>query len=306
MTRAAGRLLAASAIVALLFAGCGDEDGDRTAQADAVKVGSFDFTESRVLGELYAQAIEAKGVPVERAFGLGSREVVVPAFEQGLVDVVPEYTGTALEFVNQSAGEASADGVATLARLRERIASRGAIALEPARAQNQNAVVVTRTTSERRQLRKVSDLAPISGGLVLGGPPECPTRPLCQAGLQRVYALTFKSFTALDAGGPYTIGALRDGTIDVGILFTTTAALADGDLVLLEDDKGLQPAEHVVPIVRQTSLRRHGDRLKTALDGVSAQLTTADLAALNERVDVRGVEVPTAARRWLREHGLLS
>lgn len=288
---------------ALVVAGCGGADAP-AGRSDAVTVAAFGFTESRVLAELYAQAMEAKGIPVNRALDLASREVVEPALEQGVVDFVPEYSGTALEFLNRAAGQATSDAAATYGLLRAAFSTRGVVTLDPAPAQDQNALAVTRQTAVRRGLSTVSDLASVDHDMVFGAPPECPERRFCLAGLIAVYGLAFREFRALDAGGPLTLGALEGNEIDVGLMFTTSPAIATSDLVLLRDDKGLQPAENVVPVVRASVLERHGDRLSEAVNAVSRLLTTDELIELNRRVDVDGATPADAAGAWLARHGL--
>jgi len=292
--------------LALAVGGCGGSGGDDSAGGgrDGVTVAAFGFSESRILAELYAQAIEAKGIPVRRALDLASREVVEPALEQGVVDFVPEYSGTALEFLNKGAGQATSDAEATYRLLGEAFATRGVTALERAPAQTQNALAVTRATADRLRLTRVSDLRQVAPGLVLGAPPECPERRFCLAGLTAVYGLTFKEFRSLDAGGPLTVGALEGNEIDVGLLFTTSPAVTTSGLVLLADDRGLQPAENVVPVVRTSVLERHGDTLHQAVNAVSRLITTAELVSLNREVDVDGETPSQAARSWLARHGL--
>jgi osmoprotectant transport system substrate-binding protein len=269
-------------------------------------VASFAFTESSIVAELYSQALEAVGVPVRRAPGLGSREVVEPALEQGAIDVVPEYVGTALQFL---AGQATATGdladpAAAYRRLSDAFAPRGVTVLAPAAAQDRNGIAVTRTTADTYHLVRISDLAPVAGDLVFGGPPECPERPFCLVGLRVTYGLAFKSFRPLDPSGPQTVAALEGKEVDVGLLFTTSPSLATKDFVLLEDDRRLQPAENLVPVVRNEALGRHGDRLRQALDAVSAQLHTEDLIDLNRRVETDGSKPADAAREWLAQHGM--
>lgn len=290
-----------------LLAACGGGDGGDDGPAvdpDVVRVASFEFTESRVLAELYAQALEAAEVEVRRAGALASREILEPALEQDVVDLVPEYTGSALEFLNRNAGRADADAASNHRLLREAFATRGLTVLEMAPAQNQNAIAVTSATSERLALTNVSDLAPVAKDLVFGGPPECAERPFCLVGLQSVYGLRFKELRALDAAGPATVGALEGGEIDVALLFTTTPQVAVKDFVLLADDRGLQPADNVVPVVRNDKAERYGDRLTAALDAVSAALTTEQLRALNAAVDLEGRPVAEVASTWLDAHGL--
>jgi osmoprotectant transport system substrate-binding protein len=290
---------------ALVVGACGGGDaGQTTGAGDGVTVAAFGFSESRILAEVYAQAMEAKGIPVERAMELASREVVEPALEQGVVDFVPEYSGTALEFLNRAAGQATSDSEATYRLLRDAFASRGITTLQMAPAQDQNALAVTRATAERLRLTKVSDLRPVAQDLVLGAPPECPERRFCLAGLTAVYGLSFREFRPLDAGGPLTVGALEGNEVDVGVLFTTSPAIASSGLVLLADDRGLQPAENVVPVVRTPVLERHGDRLRDAVDAVSRRLTTEELVGLNRSVDVNSETPQQAARSWLARQGL--
>ena len=292
-------------VLCLVGAACGGggEDAENPPQAGTVTVASFAFTESEVVAELYSQALQAVGVPTRRAPGLGSREVVEPALEQGAVDVVPEYVGTALQFLAPG-GESLHDTAVAHARLREAFEPRGVTVLEPAEAQDRNGIAVTRKKAGELGLTRISDLAPVAGNLVFGGPPECPERPFCLVGLRATYGLAFKEFRALDASGPQTVAALEGEEIDVGLLFTTAPALGVKDLVLLEDDRRLQPAENLVPAVRTDALRRHGDRLRSALDAVSAQLRTDDLIALNRAVEMDGATPARAAGEWLAARGL--
>ena len=293
----------ATVVLAVLLAvgGCGGEVSDE--KGDGLVVGSFAFSESRVLAELYAQAVEGLGIRVERTMDLASREVVEPALEQGVVDVVPEYSGTALEFVNNNAGQANADPVSTHRLLSRALAPRGLVALAPAPAQNQNAFAVTRSTAERYGLRRISDLAPLAARLVLGGPPECPERRFCLPGLTNTYGLSFKQFQPLDASGPLTVGALEGGEIDVGLLFTSSPAVAAKGFVLLVDDLQLQPAESVVPVMRAEALEHFGEPVGQRLDAVSAKLTTEELIGLNREVELDARPAATAAGAWLDRHG---
>jgi osmoprotectant transport system substrate-binding protein len=289
-----------------VLAACGGDGGDDddAPAAGTVTVASFAFTESSIVAELYAQALEAVGVPTRRAPGLGSREVVEPALEQGAVDVVPEYVGTALQFLAPGGGGDLTDTAVAHDRLRQAFEPRGVTVLEPAEAQDRNGIAVTRKTAARLGLTRISDLGPVAGTLVFGGPPECPERPFCLVGLRATYGLAFKEFRALDASGPQTVAALEGEEIDVGLLFTTSPALGAKELVLLDDDRRLQPAENLVPAVRTDALRRHGDRLRAALDAVSAQLRTDDLIALNRSVEMDGATPERAAREWLAARGL--
>ncbi len=175
--------------------------------------------------------------------------------------------------------------------------------LSPAPAQDQNGFAVTSETADRYGLRSISQLVPEAPELAFGGPPECPERPLCLGGLEDVYGLEFGSFQTLDAGGPVSVTALRSGTVDVALLFTTDAAIDLYDFVLLYDDLGLQPAENVTPVVREEVVEAHGDAFVRLVDSVSALLTTGDLRELNARV-AEGQSPREVATAWLAEHGL--
>ncbi|CAN5584154.1 ABC transporter substrate-binding protein [soil metagenome] len=268
-----------------------------------VIVSSFDFPESELLGELYAGALERAGIDVHRELLLGSREVVTPALEQGLVDVLPEYLGTALVALEPEA-EASTEVDEARERLVEAYRPLGVAVLEPSAAEDENAVVVTTNTALVHGLRTTSDLADFDDAFRFGGPAECPRRPFCLLGLEQVYDLRFGEFVPLDTGGPLTVAALRGDEVDVGLLFSTDPNLAEGgDLVALDDDRSLQPAENVTPAVRREVLEREGDRLTDALHAVSAGLTTAGLRRLNRQVVLDGREPAEVAAAWLAERG---
>jgi osmoprotectant transport system substrate-binding protein len=293
-----------------LLAAC--QDGDTAepvrSREGAVVVASFSFAESDLLAEIYAQAQEAAGVPVRRELDLGSRELVLPALQQGQVDVVPEYLGTALASVSGAAGPAAPDVrdvPAVRAALDRALRAWHLQTLTPSAAENQNGLVVTRTTARRLGLRTVSDLRDVAAGLTLAGPPECPVRVYCLPGLRQRYGLRFGAFLPLDTEEQRD-AALDEGLADVAVLFTTDGRLAAGDLVLLEDDRRLQPAENVVPVVSTRVLAGHDGLVERTLNSVSAELTTRNLVFLNWRVGVAGKDRAGEARGWLRRHGLLT
>jgi osmoprotectant transport system substrate-binding protein len=275
-----------------------------SAGAHPVVVASFNFAESTLLAEIYAQSLEHAGIPVRRELDLGPRELVRPALQRGIVDVVPEYLGTALTALQPAAIVQGRPRAVVLTALRQALAPLRLTALTPAAAEDQNGFAVTARTARRLDLQTLSDLARVAPQLVLGGASECPTRPLCLAGLRRVYGMRFKRFEAFD-DQQQRATALEQGVIDAEVTFTTDPHLADGSIVLLRDDKGLQPVESVVPIVTTSSVRRYGSRLTDALNVVSAQLDSRALTFLNWRVGVAGKAARTEARGWLRRHGLL-
>jgi osmoprotectant transport system substrate-binding protein len=313
-TRARAIRLALASLLVVSLAACistgrGGVQGPRASELatgdDAITIASFDFPESRLLSEIYAQALESKGFRMKRAFGIGPRELVEPALEEGLVEFVPEYLGSALQFVTRGAGRASSFIETEHQTLVEALGGRGISVLESAPAQDANAVAVSATTAARFGLKSISDLAPVAGQLVLGGPPECPSRPLCLPGLEKTYGLRFDKFVGLDASGPYTVAELSAGLVDVAVLFTTDWQISARGFVVLEDDRRLQPAENVTPILRSDIVKAYGDRLVEAVNAVSAKLTTVGLRELNSLVGQRSGTVAQVAAAWLRSKGLV-
>ena len=293
----------------LLFsAACGNGDGARATEdvpEDAIIVGSFDFSESILLAEIYATALEENDFVVERDFDLGSREIVQPALEQDRIDLVPEYLGAAVTFVTLGRTVATSSSEDMHEILEERLGDLGIAVLDYARAQDQNGFVVSEATATQYNLIRLSDLKPFAPELDFGGPPECADRPTCLRGLESVYGLDFREFEALDVGGPDTVAALEGGEVDVALLFTTDPIIDEKDFVLLEDDKELQPAENVVPFLRQDVIDRHGRDVVDVLDSVTHELTTDRLRKLNERVTLRGQRVDTVAEDFLRATGVV-
>jgi osmoprotectant transport system substrate-binding protein len=270
-----------------------------------ITVGSFDFPESVLLAEIYGQALAADNFPVRILPDLGPRELVDSALMSGLVQLVPEYAGSALEFFSLGRLSATSDAEAANRALTGSVAGRGLVPASPAPAQDANAIVVTAATAARYGLRSIADLARLAPGLMFGGPPECPGRAYCLPGLKRVYGLRFKTFTPLDAGGPLTLQALEEGDIGVALLFTTDPDIPARHLVVLADDRGLQPAENITPVVRRDVIARYGPNLLAALNTVSALLDTGTLRALDAQVELAGQDPRLVAGRWLRAHGLI-
>ena len=277
----------------------------RPARGNAViTVGSFDFPESILLAYLYADVLAGKGYPVRVLPDLGTRELVDPALMAGLIQLVPEYTGSALEFTSLGRVHATASVATTATALAKSMAARGLVTGRPAAAQDGNAIVVTAATAARYRLRTISDLARVARHLVFGGPPECRERPYCLPGLRHTYGLRFAEFVPLDAGGPLTLQALIAGDISVALLFTTDPAIRARHLVVLADNHALQPAENIVPVLRRATAHRFGPGLLAALNALSARLSAATLAGLDAQVELDGRVPRAVAERWVQAQGL--
>lgn len=197
-----------------------------------VTIGAANFGENQTLANIYAEVLNAAGFDAS-VKTVGNRELYEPALEKGELDVVPEYTGTLTEFINKAENGATAEPIAsgdldaTVAGLRTLGEKVGLVFGEPSEAADQNAFAVTTAFADKYGVETLSDLAEAcGGGLVLGGPPECPERPFCQPGLETTYGLAFDSFSALDAGGPLSKTALTQGKVSLALVFSSDAALA--------------------------------------------------------------------------------
>ncbi|HEY4889873.1 MAG TPA: ABC transporter substrate-binding protein [Candidatus Dormibacteraeota bacterium] len=296
-------LLAALAVLVTVAAACGSTSTPSATSKGTITVAGFNFPESSILAELYGQELAHGGYTVNYKLLLGTREVISPAIQSGQIDLYPGYAATDLEFYNKGAGEASGDPVATTAKLNTHLQPLGLVALDPSAAVDQNAFAVTKATQSKYNLTKLSDLAPIGNQLVLGAGPECPTRPFCQPGLEKTYGIHFKAFTPLDTDGPLTRAAFKNGSIQVGLVFSSDADLGQLGLVVLQDDKQLENADNVVPILRQAVA---SSDVKTLLNSIDSKLTTADLVTMNSQVELLHQDADAVARAYLQQHNYFS
>jgi osmoprotectant transport system substrate-binding protein len=292
--------------LALLVAACGGgndalQGGNQPANSSKVIIGSTNFPEQLILAQMYAAVLEKAGVDVTTRLNLGNREVVFPALEKGEIQLLPEYNGSVLSFLDPKATATTSQEVnAALAPL---LQAKNLVALQPSPAEDKDGWAVTKETAAKYNLKTLDDLKPVASQLVVGGPPELKTRPAGLPGLKKVYGIPeFKEFKALDAGGPLTVSALKKGDIDVGRVFTTQGVIAAEGWVLLEETKPLEPAQNVVPIGRTDAMT---DPVKNALNSLSAKITTAELTKLNAQVDVDKKDPESVARDWLTQQGLI-
>lgn len=283
----------------LLLGACSSvtEAPERAASQDELHIASFDFSESELLAEIYAQALEKAEVPVVRLGAVGPREIVIPAMQNAQVDLVPEYLGSLLRFVGID--DPPDELTAAAEMLGTELDEFDLLALSPSAAVDSNVFVVNVTTSETFGLKALSDLA-VAGLSRFGGPAECPDRPLCLKGLEDTYGVSFDEFFTQPSLA-FTGEALRRGEIDVGLMFSTSPELDADDLVALEDDRNLQPPDNVVPVIRRQAMERSGPEIREALDRVSAELSTGQLRTMNRLVS-EGESVQQVARDWLAAH----
>lgn len=273
----------------------------------AVTVGAFNFAESELLATVYADALRHCGYTTT-VRQLGSREVVYPALKAGQIDVVPEYAATLTDFINNQVNGPAAPSKAsgalatTMAALRAEL-PKNLVALQPSAATDKDAFAITKAFASAAHLSDLSQLAAYSHGhpVTLGGPPECPTRPYCEKGLQSVYGMAIARFVALDSGGPLTIAAIKSGKVTVGEVFTSDPTVGAQGLVILADNKHLQASDNIVPIVNTAV---NGTALDSALNAVGAALTQSALVQMNAAVQVSHASPGVVAQQFLQQAGL--
>ncbi|MCW2288631.1 ABC transporter substrate-binding protein [Leucobacter luti] len=289
---------------ALALSGCAsgdplaDSGGETPTSGEPLVIGSQDYYSNEIIAEIYAQALEAQGVEVEREFRIGQREVYLPELEAGKIDLFPEYTGNLLQYWEPDTEARLSDDVYTAL---DAATPDGLRVLAQSPATDQDAYTVTADFAKQWQLTDIDDLAKVDTKLTLGGNSEAETRPYGPAGLAQTYGIEGVGFTPIeDGGGPLTVKALQDNSIQLAIIYTADPSAAENDLVALNDTKGIFLASHVVPLASD----RVDDAAAKIIDSVSAAMTPADLLELNARSV--GEELPAAqiAGDWLAEQDL--
>ena len=302
--------LAAGVGIALALSACGGGDplsspttsatGGATAGGSLI-VGSADFPESQIIAEIYAGALNAAGVTATTKPNIGSREIYFKAVQDGSVDVVPDYSGNLLSHVDAEAAEVTPEDIykALPGKLPQ-----GLAVLEPSKAENKDAMVVTKATAEKHQLKSIEDLAKVCKDLTLGAPATFETRPYGFPGLKKNYGCELKGLKPFsDGGGNLTLQALLSDEVQVADIYTTTPSIADNDLVVLEDPKNNFKAQQVLPLYNDAKVT---DKAKEALNNVSRTLTTEDLINLNRAVSgSQKQNAKDAATAWLKDKGIV-
>jgi osmoprotectant transport system substrate-binding protein len=304
-----GRLAVMLAALALLLTACGLSSNDNgssgqpsgAADKGEVRIGVVDFTEQHILTQIYGQTLQNAGYKVTYQT-VASRELADPALFSGKLDMLIEYAGSMLIYLK---GEPSSDADKVLSELKTKLEPKQVTALDQAPMADQNALTVTQATSSKYNMKTISEMSKVSPQLVFGGPPECRERDTCYKGLQEVYGVKFKSFESLNQGA-IKYRALLNNQIQVALSFTTDGIIAKEKLVLLQDDKGLFPADHAIPVVRNDYLSKAGDEFRNLVNKVSPMVTTEEITALNAKVDIDTQDADEVATQWLKDKGLVS
>jgi osmoprotectant transport system substrate-binding protein len=290
-------------LVGIALASCGGDPKPKpVAGGPPLRIGTKNFTESEILGELYRQALQAKGFRVELRSSVGSTELIDRALRGGLLDLYPEYVGILLSVIDKvDKPPATAEAAYRLAKAKEE--RRGFTLLDQTSLSDENALAVGTSFARRHHVRSIADLKGLRPVPRLVAAPEFMNRFEGMIGLRRLYGLTSLRLQPLTPGEQYH--ALDGGTTDVAAVFTTDPPLASGRYTLLRDPKGLFAKQHVAPVVSKKVLSAHGPSLATALNAVSALLTTPMMRLLNGKVGGAGGRTPRqVADEFLREHGL--
>ena len=259
-------------------------------------VGSQDYYSNEILAEVYAQALEGSGFTVERQLRIGQREVYMPELESGSIDVFPEYTGNLLQYFDK---DASARTDAEVYQALGGALPKGLRVLDEAPATDQDSYVVTTAFASEHSLSSIGDLAN-AGQITLGGNSELATRPYGPKGLESEYGVKVGFTPIEDSGGPLTVKALNDGSIQLANIYSSDPVLADGSLTVLKDPKGLFLASHVVPVV-STKINQDA---AAVINKVSAAMDAKDLIEMNRQSTVEAQSASTIASKWLESKGL--
>ena len=312
MRMRSARVVGAAALALVLVAGaCGKSGGGAkttgtTVKKEAITIASTNFSENVTLAYLYGKALQGKGYPVTFKTNIGSRQIEQPALLKGEVDAYPAYAASELEYLNNNAGQASPDAQQTTNKLRDLFAPKGVSVLDSSSAIDTNAFAVTKATADKYHLKKMSDLAAVASQLILAVPPECPTNKYCGVGLKSVYGLDvshgFKEVKLIEVGA-LADNALANGDVQVAEVLSTDGLALSKGFVILDDDKHLQNADNVVPVIRTPKLN---NEIRDLWNSVSSKLTTSELLGLNKKTDVDKEDPATVASQWLRDHGFTS
>jgi osmoprotectant transport system substrate-binding protein len=312
-------VLAGAAAASLLLAACGGS-GDAFSSSSSsssssgaaaggasktLVVGGANFTEMKVMQQLYGQLLTKNGYTVTYK-QVDSREIYEPALEQGQIDVVPDYAATLANYISKKTGGsgdiATADATETVQKMQPALDKVGITALTPSPAKDANAFAVTKKFAQDNNLKTLSDLGKLGKTLKLAAPAECPTRPNCEIGLKKTYGLKISQVLPLGFGTTQAKQAVLTGKADVVETGTTDATLDAQGLVVLQDDKNLQEAENIIPVVNTS--KAGNPEIAALLDKVSAALTTQDLGQLNAKVDAQRQKPEDVAKDYISSKGL--
>jgi len=272
----------------------------QAASTPTIVIGSTNFTEQVIVATLYSDVLQHAGFKTDLRANLGTREEVEPALAHGALDLYPEYAGSLLVYLEPKDTAQATQLSTDLPVLKKALAAQGATVLNPAPAVDVNVFAVTKKTAAQYHLTTLSSVKPVASKLILGAPTECPTYAYCLIGLKKVYGLNFKSFSGIESE-PTLAAYLAAGRVQVAEFYSSDGTILSNGFVQLQDNKHLQPADHLIPIIRN-SVDSAG--VAKALNGMDALLTTQTLEKLNIDVNVDHMDPATVASNWLKSQHL--
>jgi osmoprotectant transport system substrate-binding protein len=267
-------------------------------------IGSTNFEEQAIVANLYGDVLSHAGYPVKVEPELGTRSIVVPALEKGQLDLEADYAGSLVNYLNNGVSTSKANNLTTaIPSLKSTLGKFGVTVLTPAPALDTNVFAVTKATAKKYHRTTLSSLKPVASKLILGGPQECPTTAGCLPGLEKTYGLHFSSFKATDEAGAISVAALKNNEVQVVELFSSDGNVVGNDFVALTDNKHLEAADYITPVIRKSV---DSSAVTSLIDKVSAKLTTSAISKLNVLVTGPKKEQPTAvAEAWLKSEHLV-
>jgi osmoprotectant transport system substrate-binding protein len=274
-----------------------------SASKPTITIGSTNFEEQEIVANMYGDVLSHAGYPVKVEPALGTRAVVVPALQHGQIDLEPDYAASLLGFLHGGTPQPAGSQIGTaIAADNAALASSHVTVLSASKALDTNVFAVTRATASKDHLTTISSLGPDASSMTLGGPPECPTFAGCEPGLIKVYGLHFAGFRSLDEAGPLSVAALKNGEVQVVELFSSDGNVVSNNFVALTDNKHLEGADYIVPVIR-TSVATAA--VRTALDNLDAKLTTDAISKLNLQVTADKKQPAAVAEAWLKSQHLI-
>ena len=266
-----------------------------------IVIGSTNFEEQAIVQNIWADVLKKAGYSVTVEPALGTRAIVVPAIEKGQINLEPDYAASLLGYLHGGNPQPAGDQITTAIPADQKaLAKFGVTVLPASKALDTNVFAVTKATAKQYHLTTLSSLKPYASKLILGGPPECPTFAGCEPGLKKVYGLTFASFKSLDEAGPLSVAALKNGEVQVVELYSSNGAVASNGFVALVDNKHLEGADYIVPVIRK-SVDTPG--VAKVLNAIDAKLTTTAIEKLNLDVTNQQEQPPAVASAWVASVG---
>jgi len=268
----------------------------------SIVIGSTNFEEQAIVSNIWADVLQKAGYPVKVEPALGTRAIVVPAIEKGQINLEPDYAASLLGYLHGGTPQAAGDNISTAIPADQKaLASHGVTVLPASKALDTNVFAVTSATAKKDHLTTISSLKPYASKMTLGGPPECPTFAGCEPGLKKVYGLNFAGFKSLDEAGPLSVAALKNGEVQVVELFSSDGNVVSNNFVALTDNKHLEGADYIVPVIRK-SVDTSG--VAEVLNKIDAKLTTDAISKLNLDVTAKQEQPAAVAQAWVKSvHG---